>query len=43
MFCQQSNQLELKNTPSASLHNKCPGYDTISSDGEAAVLELWGM
>ena len=23
--------------------NKCSGYDTKPSDGEAPVLELWGM
>ena len=23
--------------------NKCPGCDTKPSDGEAPVLELWGM
>ena len=29
---------------SADSPNKCPGYDTKQSDGEAPVmLELWGM
>ena len=23
--------------------SKCPGYDTKQSDGEAPILELWGM
>ena len=23
--------------------NVCPGYDSKQSDGEAPVLELWGM
>ena len=23
--------------------NKCPGYDTKTSDSEAPALELWGM
>ena len=23
--------------------NCCPGYDTKPSDGEASVMELWGM
>ena len=45
------SQLELYNTPTASLQrgktppplNKCPGYDTKQSEGEATVmLELWG-
>ena len=25
------------------LLNKCPRYDTKQSDGEASILELWGM
>ena len=25
------------------LSNECPGYDTKPSDGEAPVLEPWGM
>ena len=43
-------QLRLQNTPNASLQrdkipfNKCPGYDTKQSNGEAQVmLELWGI
>ena len=24
-------------------HNECIGYDTKPSDGEASVLEFWGM
>ena len=44
------SQLELQNTPTASLHRgktppyKCPGYDMKQSDGEALVImELWEM
>ena len=44
------SQLGLQNTLTASLQrgktppNKCSGYDTVQSDGEAPVmLDLWGM
>ena len=45
------SRLGLQNTQTASLQrgktphpNKCPGYDTKQSTGEASLmLELWGM
>ena len=45
-----SSRLGLQNSLTASLQmgktpspNECPGYDTKQSDGEALVLEFWGM
>ena len=47
-YPKQKNSIRL-NTPTAFLqkgktgHNKCPGHDLKSPDGEAPILELWRM
>ena len=43
---QSTGAVEYTDSISAEGYNfpsECPGYDTKKSDGEAPVLELWGM
>ena len=51
LYFQQPSRLGLRNIPIASpqwgktssTHTGCPGYDSTQLNGEAPVLELWGM